>query len=52
MSPAREAVYLPVLFLTVALLALRSWNQISLDARLGSTGDVSHAKASAGFSRA
>ncbi len=35
-----------------ALLALRSWNLISLDARLGSTGDGSHAKASAGFSRA
>ncbi len=33
-----------------ALLALRSWNLISLDARLGSTPDV-HAKAGAGFSR-
>jgi len=32
------------------LLALRSWNLISLDARLGSTPDV-HAKAGAGFSR-
>ena len=34
------------------LLALRSWNLISLDARLGSTPDVPNAKVGAGFSRA
>jgi thiosulfate dehydrogenase [quinone] large subunit len=32
-----------------ALLALRSWNLISLDARLGTTAHVPHAKAGAGF---
>lgn len=34
------------------LLALRSWNLISLDARLGSTPNVPNAKVGAGFSRA